>query len=262
MKYFLGRIRSIIDKYKIRGKIAVALSGGKDSATCFHALNKFNLELVPFYIDLGIDGYSEDCKKYARKLCNEMGYKLNVIKLKEYGIDLSKVNKKCSVCGTVKRYLMNKFSFENNCDYVATGHNLSDIVTFAFNNLATANILNFRGMKPMLPSNKNVRMVARIKPLYYLKDDECMKYIKANNLPYCNKKCPYAKDAPTVELKKWIHEMEEKRNGIMIKFAKSFQKIEERMKMEEDIKTCKICGYPSYGNICKFCKLRMKYGKI
>ena len=261
-KYFMGRIRSVIDRYKIKGCIAMALSGGKDSMAAFHALTNFKFKLIPFYIDLGIKGYSEKCEKYAKEIATMLGYELHVVRLKDYGIDLSKEKKKCSVCGTAKRYLMNKFAFENGCNYIATGHNLSDAITFAFNNLASVNILNFRGMKPVLEGNENVRMVARFKPLFYLKDDECMKYVEMNKLPYCNEKCPYQKEAPTVELKKWIHEFEEKRNGIMLNFAKSFEKIEERMEKKQEIRQCSICGYPSYGKICKFCRLREKHAKI
>ncbi|MCD6573273.1 MAG: TIGR00269 family protein [Thermoplasmata archaeon] len=261
-KYFMGKIRSVVDKYGVKGRIAVALSGGKDSMAAFHALTKFKFELIPFYIDLGIEEYSKACMEYAKKICDILGYKLQIIKLKDYGIDLSKARKKCSVCGTAKRYLMNKFAFEHDCDYVATGHNLSDALTFAFNNLASVNILNFRGMKPVLPGNKDLKMAGRFKPLFYLKDDECMEYVKMNEIPYCKEKCPYARDAPTIELKEWIHEMERKRNGIMLNFAKSFEKIEEMMTRQQKIRQCSICGYPSYGNICKFCKLRRKYGKI
>ncbi|MCD6171234.1 MAG: TIGR00269 family protein [Thermoplasmata archaeon] len=260
-QHFLGRIRSIIDKYKIKGTIAVALSGGKDSTACFHALNKFNFKLLPFYIDVGIHGFSEKCEEMAEKISNELGYNLNVIRVRDYGIDINKAKKKCSVCGTVRRYLMNKFAFENGCDYIATGHNLDDIVTFAFNNLANVNILNFRGMKPFLEGNEKVKMVAKIKPLYYLKDDECLSYVKMNDLPYCRETCPYAKDAPTLEIKEWLNKIEKKRNGMLLNFAKSFSKIEEKMEKSE-IRACNICGYPSYGRICKFCKLRRKYGKI
>ena len=261
-RYFIGKVRSVIDRYKVKGKIAMALSGGKDSIAAFHILHRLGFDLLPFYIDLGIPEYSEECKKYAKKISEEFGYDMKIIKLSDYGIDISKAKKKCSVCGTARRYLMNKFAFENNCDYIATGHNLSDAITFAFNNLASVNILNFRGMKAVLEGKKEVRMVARFKPLYYLTDDECLEYVKIHGIQYCNKKCPYAKNAPTLEIKNWIHEIEERKPGILINFAKSFEKIEEKMEKEDKIRTCKICGYPSYGSICKFCKLRMKYGKV
>lgn len=257
-KYFLGRVRSIIDKFGIDGRIAVALSGGKDSAACFYALHSLNLELQPFYINLDIPDYSNACQKKAEELCNLLGYKLEVIELNEYGISLAKKKKPCSTCGTAKRYLMNKFAYENECKYVATGHNLSDVVTFAFNNLANVNILNFRGNKPYLEGKKEYKMVAKIKPLYWLKDKECMLYAYINKLPYADEECPYAINAPTLKIKEWIHEIEGKQPGIMVNMAKSFWKLEDLMSRDINLNKCKKCGYASYGNICKFCKIRKR----
>ncbi len=256
IKYFLGKVRSIIDKFNIKGKIAVALSGGKDSSACFHALSKFKLDLLPFYIDLGIKGYSDKCYKKVEEICNLLGYELNVIFLDEYGINLESYEKPCSICGTAKRYLMNKFAYENKCRYVATGHNLSDIVTFAINNLITGNILNFRGNKPFLEENLEYKLVAKIKPIYYLKDKECMLYAVLNNLPYTNEECPFSKNAPTLKIKEWLHEIEENLPGTMLSMARSFWRIEEKMKQEVSLNKCVKCGYASYGKICKFCKIR------
>lgn len=260
IKYFMGKIRSVIDKFNIKGKIAVALSGGKDSAACFYALYKLKLELIPFYIDLGIKEYSKACLKEAEKICNELGYELNVIELEEYGIDLNKKKRQCSICGTAKRYLMNKFAYENACNYVATGHNLSDIVTFALNNFANVNILNFRGNKPYLEGNLKYKMVSKVKPLYYLKDKECMLYAYINDLPYCDMECPYSINAPTLKIKEWLNEIEKEMPGIILNFAKSFWKIEDKMQEKEKVKLnrCEICQYPSYGKMCKFCKIRFK----
>ena len=256
--YFTGRVRSVIDKFQIKGRIAVALSGGKDSGACFHALHILELNLLPFHINLQISPYSTKCQEKSEELCNTLGYKLKIIDLSEYNISLANRKKPCSTCGTVKRYLMNKFAFEHGCDYVATGHNLSDVVTFALSNLVNVNILNFRGNKPYMEGKEKYRMVAKIKPLYYLNDKECMLYTSINELPYTDEKCPYAADAPTLQIKKWLHEMESRKSGIMLNMAKSFWKIEEMIESDVSLKTCKKCGYPSYGNVCKFCKIRKK----
>jgi len=254
--YFQGRVRSVVDKFHIKGRIAVALSGGKDSLAMFHSLHSLKMDLLPFFINLGIPSYSEASKKACEKICDELGYSLQEINVADYGIFLEEHEKPCSVCGTVKRYLMNRFAHENSCHYVATGHNLSDIVTFAINNFANANIMNFRGNKPYLEGRKEYNMVAKIKPLFYLTDKECMNYASINNLEDVKEKCPFSRDAPTLKIKKWIHAMEEEMPGIMLNMAKSFWRIEERMQEKVEIKKCSICGYPSYGRICKFCKIR------
>ncbi len=260
-EYFLGKVRSVIDKFNVKGKIAVALSGGKDSAACLHALHKLRREVEPFYINLRIPGYSDACEKKARELCEMLGYNIEVIDIAEYGISLEREKKPCSTCGTVKRYLMNKFAFERNCSCVATGHNLSDAVTFALNNLANVNILNFRGNKPYLEGREEYRMVAKVKPLYWLKDKECMLYALIKNLPFAEEECPHSINAPTLKIKDWIHMMEGEWPNIMTNFAKSFWKIEEMMERDVEIKTCKKCGFASYASVCKFCKIRERQEK-
>ena len=257
--YFRGRVKSVIDKFHIKGRMAVALSGGKDSATVMHVLHILGMEIVPFHINLDIPSYSKSSREACRQLCDSLGYKLEVINLQDYGISLENEEKACSVCGTAKRYLMNRFAYENECKYVATGHNLSDVVTFAMNNLANVNIMNFRGNKPYLEGKEEYRMVAKIKPLFYLKDDECMNYVSINKIPYTKEICPHQKEAPTIKIKEWLHEIEEKRNGTMLNMAKSFWKIEDMIKEEVKLRRCSICGYPSYGKICKFCKIRKKH---
>ncbi|KAA0000423.1 MAG: TIGR00269 family protein [Thermoplasmata archaeon] len=258
VKYFLGRVRSIIDKFGINGRIAVALSGGKDSSACFHSLHKLKLDLLPFYINLGIESYSEICQKKAEELCNSLGYRLHIIDINEYGINLADEKKPCSVCGTAKRYLMNKFAYENNCKYVATGHNLSDVVTFALNNFMNANLMNFRGNRPYLEGKEEYKMVAKIKPLYWLKDKECMLYVYINRLRYAEEECPHAISAPTIQIKEWIHEMEGKKPGIMLNMAKSFWRLEEMIGSKAKLNICRKCGYASYSKICKFCKIRKR----
>lgn len=249
-KYVEGRVRSVIDKHEIKGKIAVALSGGKDSAVCFYILDKFGLEVVPFHINLGIEGYSKECYEKSLALCKKLGYELEVV-------EGMKVNS-CSMCGTVKRYIMNKFAYERGCDYLATGHNLSDLITFAFNNLASVNILNFRGMKPLLEGKPEYKMVAKIRPLYYLKDEECRAYANIKRIPYAEGKCPLARQAPTVKIKEWLHELEREKPGILLNFLKSFSKIEDKMRKEGKPNICKVCGYPAYHDVCKFCKLKSR----
>lgn len=260
-KYFLGKVRGIIDKFNIKGKIAVALSGGKDSAACLHALHSMGMEVKPFYINLRIPSYSEACEKKAAQLCDMLGYEMKVIDVAEYGISLEKERKPCSTCGTVKRYLMNKFAFDEKCTCVATGHNLSDAVTFAFNNLANVNILNFRGNKPYLEGKEEYRMVAKVKPLYWLKDKECMLYTIINNLPFAEEECPYSINAPTLKIKDWLHALEGEWPNIMVNLAKSFWRLEEMMEKKSNINICKKCGFASYGSICKFCKIRAKMEK-
>jgi len=254
-----GRVESVIRKFKVKGKIAVAISGGKDSATCLKLLSTFkNLQIFPFHINLGIKSYSKSCLKAVRKVCSELKLEPHIIDLKkEYGITLDRIKgRKCSDCGTIKRYLSNKFAFENRLDWVATGHNLTDELVFILNNLLSGQVSQLLRIGPALPSMKEKKLVGRIKPLYFLMESETEKFAILNEIPFYRGKCPYSKEAPTTSLKKIVKVLEKDYPDKVRNLVNSFLRIKEKLP-EERFKTkfCKKCGYPSLGKICKFCRI-------
>jgi len=97
-------------------KIAVALSGGKDSILTLHMLNKFkeeyNLDLVAITIDEGISGYRNEGVEAARKNAEEAGVKLiEKSFLDEFNFKLDDIfsfyKSACIPCGVFRRYLLN-----------------------------------------------------------------------------------------------------------------------------------------------------------
>ena len=262
-RYFLAQVGKVLDKYEVEGDIAVAVSGGKDSSTCVEALSHFDrVNLHPFHIDLGIGDYSQRSLEAAEELASDLGLQLEVLDLEsKYGRSIPEINedeggKSCALCGMIKRYLMNRHAFENDFDYVSTGHNLSDEVSSTFNSLANVYLTPFRGLKPVLEEKREYRMVARAKPLFYVKDKEAMIYAETNNVPFFGGECPLAVDSPTNELKGWLHDLDSKRPKILRNFAKSFMRIEEKMDMgDEELKTCDNCGYPTATDVCRFCRV-------
>lgn len=265
-RYFLAQVGKVLDKYEVSGEVMVALSGGKDSSTCVEALTHYDrIEVKPFHIDLGIGEYSEKSLEFAEDLCDELDLELRTIDLEEeYGASIPEINeresgKACGICGMVKRHLMNRYAYENNFDYVATGHNLSDEVSSTFNNLANVYLTPFRGLKPVLDEIEEYKLVARAKPLYFVKDKECLTYADTNDIPFYHEDCPLAAGSPTNELKKWLHELNSRKPKILRNFAKSFMRIEERMeKDQEELKKCEKCGYATATKICKFCRVMEK----
>ncbi len=155
---------------------------------------------------------------------------------------------------------MNKYAYENGFDWLATGHNLSDVVTFSFNNLASIQLSFFRSVKPALKGREKYKLVAKLKPLYWLKNEEVLAYAQTNNIPFNQQFCPYSPDAPTIELKNWLHELDSTRPGILRNFAESFTKIENQIEGDGDITNCESCGYAASTKICSFCKLMSAIG--
>lgn len=262
-RYFLAQVGGVLNKYRIEGEVAVGVSGGKDSASCLEALTHFRrVEVVPFHIDLGIGGYSRESLKHARKLAKKLGLELNTVDLKEeYGVTIPELERRgrgriCGLCGTIKRYLINRFAHENGLDYIATGRNLSDVVSSMFNNLANVYLTPFRGLEPYLEEMREFKLVGRIRPLYYLKDEECLVYAETNGIPFHRDVCPFSSGSPANKLKDWLHELDSKNPGILRNFARSFMRIEERMgRNREEMRGCERCGYATATRICRFCRI-------
>ncbi len=261
-EYFLGQVRKVMDKFRVGGKVCVAVSGGKDSAACLEALTHFRgIELEAFFLDLGIPRFSRGSLKKVSELCEELGVDLTVVSLKErWGKSIPEIlkerkGKACSLCGTVKRYVMNAYSYEGRFDFLATGHTLSDVVSSTLNNLANVYVQAFRGVGPFLEAKEEFKLSRKIKPLYYLTDEECKLYSELLELPFYTGKCPYVSDAPTKRIKAWLNRLERDQPGVLRNFAKSFTLLESSMENRGEILKCKRCGYATTTRICKFCRL-------
>ncbi len=259
--YFLGQVRKVFDKFGVKGKICLALSGGKDSAACLEALTHLDVDVEALFIDLGIPGFSEECREAAEAIAAKLDVDLHVLNLQaNYGTTIPSLvelegKKPCSMCGTIRRYLMNKYAYEHGFDYLATGHNLSDQLAFVFNNLANVYLVPFREIGPVLRPREEGKLVGKVKPLYYLTDEECKVYSELAGLPICEDKCPYAETATTNLMKRWLHGLDLEMPGVLRRFAESFMRISEGMERDEEISGCRICGYATTAGVCKFCRL-------
>jgi len=263
IEYFERKVKKTIEKYKLLKKdekILVALSGGKDSAVVSYVLKKFNYPIQCLHINLGIGEYSDRCEEYARKQCKMIDVPLHVVKIRELvgaGVGEVKISRPtCSYCGTTKRYITNKFAYDNNFDVVVTGHNLDDEASFILSNVLYWNTQYLAKQGPFLPGEG--KFVKRVKPLYETPEREIEAYASAVGIDYITDTCPYSKGAITLKYKEIINQLDEIRPGIKIKFVRGFLK--KRYLFEGDvergeIKECKVCGMPSGVEVCSFCRI-------
>ncbi|MHA1651526.1 MAG: ATP-binding protein, partial [Candidatus Helarchaeota archaeon] len=264
LEFLRNKVKKSIHKYKLLNpydRIAVALSGGKDSAVLLHILDSIYseaLDLIGLHINLGIEpsNYSKISLNLARELCSDLGREFYCVDLrKEYRISMDLVEKKekqlkrslCGICGTFKRYLLNKYSLELDCEKIATGHVLDDEVSVLLMNMINGNVEQLVRTGPNLIA-KNEIMITRIKPLYEISELETMIYAQFANLKIQDVECPYSKGASSLKYKKLYLMFENQLPGLGITFLHNFHKKilgplqEYYQTTREKVRICAICG--------------------
>ncbi len=289
--YFKKQVERAIKHYKMFGhseNILLAASGGKDSMVLWDVLLQLGYNVTAFHIDLGIGRYSVESRQVVEKFGKETSTRVVIYDLKkESGItlpDIKKVSRKpaCALCGTVKRYIINRLTQEQGFPVVVTGHNLSDESTFLLMNTIQWNVEYLSRQVPYLPGNPPY-FVRRAKPLYRLLDEEVALYAALNGVPFVGDECPLASGATQLAYKKLLTEWDEKVPGIRHQFYFNFLRVRDELfendkefstnmtndKVSshveaENLRQCDRCGGPtSLEKICSFCLLldRAKKGK-
>ena len=256
-------------------KICVAISGGKDSASCLYILSQIikkrkDIELFAIAIDEGIGNYRKRSLEKAKQLCKNLGIGLKIFSFKEeFGKtipDLVKENPKinaCTYCGVLRRYLINKKARELEATKIGFGFNLNDEAESVLLNFVFGNLDKFLRLGAKVENKKIKRFVPRIKPLREILEEEVFAYADALGLPYLKvKACHYGKESVRKTIRKYIHELEEKYPGTtyqIVKFADQLIKpLKEKILEIGKIRYCKVCGEPSSKEICKVCELLNK----
>ena len=263
-KKFLETLKKI--KLSKKNRIIVALSGGKDSSVTAYLLKKFGYNIEGFHINLKIKGYSDKCLDAIKELCKMLKIRLHVYDIKKQmgssmcyirsGIQrrcITKI-KNCAICGVIKKWIMNREIRKLKADKIATGHNLDDEVqTFLMNIFKGSPQLSVN-LGPITRNIPDKKFIPRIKPLFYIPEDEIRKYSKKNKLPVVYERCPCALDSYRIQVRKFVDTLSLKDKENIIK---NFECLLDRINgiADSTINYCKICGEPSRRKICKKCRL-------
>ncbi|MFH1840161.1 MAG: TIGR00269 family protein [Nanoarchaeota archaeon] len=111
---------------------------------------------------------------------------------------------------------------------------------------------------------KSKHFVPRIKPLYFINEDEIRKYISLKKFKILNGRCPYASLSYRDEVRALLDKFEESNKGTKNSIVNSFLEIlpllKKHYKNSKDINVCSICSEPCIGEVCKACEVIRKVG--
>ena len=251
-------------------RLFVAVSGGKDSLSLLDILWKLGYDVQGFFIDLGIKGYSEPSREACERFCKDREIPLLIVDIKEeLGMTIEEARRKtgrepCSVCGMVRRYLMNSVPLRFGVETMATGHNLDDEVNVIFWNIIRWDFDSLTRQSPILPRS-HPRFTKKIKPLCLTYEKDVANYAQAVGIKPVEERCPLSKGATLLKLKEFLNKIEDENPGIKRRFYEGFLERRERWerRAKVELRECALCGQPTTGEICSFCRLkeRVKEGK-
>jgi uncharacterized protein (TIGR00269 family) len=274
MEWLVSRTEKIIEKYAMFGhdeRILLAVSGGKDSLALWDVLLRLGYDVEVLYIDLGIgdENYSEHSKAMVERFASRTGAAgLRVVDVKAtYGksvLELARERrgrKVCSLCGLVKRHIMNRTAYEGGFAAIATGHNLDDEAAVLFQNALRWQTGYLARQAPVLPST-HPHLARKVKPFFRLYERETAAYTLLRNIDYIYDECPYSKGATTIFYKELLNQLEARSRGAKQQFLLSFLKAREqqglfqREREKLELSECESCGQPtSASGLCAFCRL-------
>lgn len=250
-------------------KVAVGLSGGKDSTVLLHSLAELKkdlpFELVAITIDEGIAGYRARTMKPAKTACEKLGVEQHVFSFKELcGKTLDEIMKKdkghipCSHCGVLRRYALNKAARELKVDKLALGHNLDDMAQTVLMNIMRCEPARLARLNE--PLTKSPRLIPRIRPLMMAPEKEIAIYAMLKGMPIERVECPYARFAFRGHVRKMLNETEERYPGTKFKIMSSFLEMEDALRSKygkrASLSECSSCGEPCSKSVCMFCRLQ------
>lgn len=194
LQQVLSYVRRAIDDYQMiedGDKIAVGISGGKDSLTLLYALNslrifypkKFDLHAVT--VDLGFNNLNLDAIK---ELCQNFGIEYTIVKTDIANIifEERKESNPCSLCAKMRKGALNDAIKAAGCNKVAYAHHKDDVVETMMMSLIYEG--RFHTFSPVTYLDRTEITV--IRPLIYMTEAEVIGFVNKNNVPVVKSPCP------------------------------------------------------------------------
>lgn len=266
---FERRVKLSVNKFKMidrEDRVAIALSGGKDSTTLTFTLKKLyghirGLEFFAITVDEGIKNYREKTVEVAEKICRELEIEHLVVSFKDnFGMTLDDIvkvgdKKPCTYCGVFRKYLLNKTAKELGATKLATAHNLDDEAQTILMNFINADV---ERLARLIPQKIQEGLVMRIKPFREIYEREVVVYGFLNDLPLIFDECPYSETPVRAPVRDFLYDFERRYPGRKISVLRSLEKLLPTLHLmfpQKDLNRCEKCGEPTPKKVCQACNL-------
>lgn len=194
LQRLLSLTRQALDKYELiedGDRIAVGVSGGKDSLTLLYALHHLRrfypkkYELCAITVDLGLGNMNLEP---VRSLCEEFGIPYTVIgtEIGKVLFEIRKESNPCSLCAKMRKGALNEKAKELGCNKIAYAHHRDDVIETMMMSLFYEG--RFYAFSPYTYLDR--MDLAVIRPMLFVTEADVVGFKNKYQLPVCKNPCP------------------------------------------------------------------------
>lgn len=230
LKHINGKIRAAVQKYnmiKEGDKIAVGVSGGKDSLVLLYTLSQLkryypiNFDLIAITADPCFNSLETDYSK-IELLCNQLGvpYYIERTQIGDIIFKIRKEKNPCSLCANMRRGVLHSMAKEHGCNSIALGHHLDDAAETLLMNLFINGTLSCFSPVSYL-SRRDLYM---IRPMIYCEEREIENFSTKFRLPVEKSICPADGITQRQKTKEFLQRMEKEYPNLRHKILGAIEK--------------------------------------
>ena len=194
LQRLLSLTRQAVDDYALidsGDKIAVGISGGKDSLTllyALHGLKRFypnEFELSAITVDLGFENFD---LSPVRSLCSELSVPFTVVPtdIGKILFETRKESNPCALCAKMRKGALNETAKQMGCNKIAYAHHRDDLIETMLLSLIYEG--RFYAFSPKTFLDRTELTV--IRPMIYVSDADVIGFKNRFSLPVCKNPCP------------------------------------------------------------------------
>lgn len=196
-------------------KIAIGISGGKDSLTLLYALHGLmrfypcKFELTAITVDLGFENFD---LSPVQKLCDELSisYKIIPTNIGQILFNTRKETNPCALCAKMRKGAFNQAAIELGCNKIAYAHHKDDIIETMMLSLIFEG--RFYAFSPKTYLDRMELTVLR--PLIYVSESEVIGFKNRFQLPVCKNPCPVDGKTKREYVKNLIKQLNHENPGV------------------------------------------------
>jgi uncharacterized protein (TIGR00269 family) len=260
---------------KYDDKLAVGVSGGKDSMALLNILSKLEAtfpktEIIAVTVDEGISGYRDEALKIVKTGCEKLNIENFSVSFREmFGLSLDKLANRlvsgehssgmtpCTYCGVLRRRALNTLAREHEATKLVTAHNLDDEAQTILMNFLHGDPLRFARAGPVSPCS-HAGFVQRVKPFAEVPERETSLYAFLKRIGFQSTPCPYANTALRTDVRSMLNRLEEKHAGMkytVYRSAEAVSSIIQSTLKPQNLNECLHCQEPTSNEVCQTCKI-------